>query len=349
MLYRNLSFLPFKTIAASMALLTMMMMPIEKSHAANDTENELIIYTYDSFTSDWGPGPQVEKAFEEKCNCDLKFIGLEDAVSILNRISLEGKNTKADIALGLDQNLISRAQETGLFTTHDQPTDQLDLLKNWKNETFLPFDYGYFSFIYNSDTVTTPPKSLNDLVFNSDLNIVIQDPRTSTPGLGFLLWMKSVFGDKAADAWTKLAPRIVTTTKGWSEAYGMFLQDEADMVLSYTTSPAYHITAEQETKYKAAPFSEGHYQQIEVAAQLTTAKHPKLAQEFLNFMISEDFQSIIPTTNWMLPVKTPNKGLPEAFMPENIHYPTQPLSIAPLDIQKNSVIWIDEWLEAVSQ
>ena len=95
--------------------------------------------------------------------------------------------------------------------------------------------------------------------------IVLQDPRTSAPGLGFLLWMRQVYGDKAGEAWTKLKPRIVTFTKGWSEAYGLFLKGEADMVMSYTTSPAYHVGAEKKTNYKAAPFAEGHYMHVELA------------------------------------------------------------------------------------
>ena len=95
--------------------------------------------------------------------------------------------------------------------------------------------------------------------------LLIQDPRTSTPGLGLLLWMKKVFGAQANDAWAKLAPRVVTVSKGWSEAYGLFLKGEADMVLSYTTSPAYHLIAEEDSRFRAARFAEGHYQQIEVA------------------------------------------------------------------------------------
>ncbi len=38
----------------------------------------LTVYTYDSFTSDWGPGPQVKAAFEKRCNCILELVGLED-------------------------------------------------------------------------------------------------------------------------------------------------------------------------------------------------------------------------------------------------------------------------------
>ena len=57
--------------------------------------------------------------------------------------------------------------------------------------------------------------------------------------------MKSVYGDKAPEAWAKLKDRVLTVTPGWSEAYGLFTKGEAPMVLSYTTSPAYHMIAEK--------------------------------------------------------------------------------------------------------
>jgi thiamine transport system substrate-binding protein len=71
----------------------------------------LTVYTYDSFTSDWGPGPKIKEEFEKECNCYLNFVGLTDAVEILSRIQFEGKETKADIVLGLDDNLIADAKK----------------------------------------------------------------------------------------------------------------------------------------------------------------------------------------------------------------------------------------------
>ncbi len=73
----------------------------------------LTVYTYDSFVSDWGPGPAVEKAFEEVCGCDLKFVGAGDGAALLARVRLEGEHTKADVVLGLDTNLTQTAYETG--------------------------------------------------------------------------------------------------------------------------------------------------------------------------------------------------------------------------------------------
>ncbi|MCF1868950.1 thiamine ABC transporter substrate-binding protein, partial [Klebsiella pneumoniae] len=62
----------------------------------------LTVYTYDSFTADWGPGPAIKKAFEQQCDCELKLVALSDGVSLLNRLRMEGDKSKADIILGLD-------------------------------------------------------------------------------------------------------------------------------------------------------------------------------------------------------------------------------------------------------
>ena len=75
----------------------------------------LTVYTYESFTAEWGPGPQVEKAFEAECGCDVEFVSVADGVALLNRVKLEGQATKADIVLGLDTNLTAEAKATGLF------------------------------------------------------------------------------------------------------------------------------------------------------------------------------------------------------------------------------------------
>src|SRR5690606_21349472 len=106
--------------------------------------------------------------------------------------------------------------------------------------------------------------------------------------------------------------RTVTVTKGWSEAYTLFLEGEADYVLSYTTSPAYHLLVEEESRYQAALFSEGHPMQIEVAAISRYSQQADLARDFLQFLLSEEAQQIIPVTNWMLPVRE-SMELPEAF------------------------------------
>ncbi|MCJ7924816.1 thiamine ABC transporter substrate binding subunit [Pantoea vagans] len=306
----------------------------------------LTVYTYDSFSADWGPGPAVKKAFEAQCDCELKFVTLEDGVSLLNRVRMEGKNSKADVVLGLDNNLVQAAQKTGLFAESQVDTSTLKLPDGWHNTTFVPFDYGYFAFVYDKTRLKNPPKSLKELVDSPEKwRVIYEDPRTSTPGLGLLLWMQKVYGDQAPQAWQKLAQKTVTVTKGWSEAYGLFLKGEGDLVLSYTTSPAYHIIEEKKENYAAASFAEGHYLQVEVAAQLASSKQPALAQQFMKFMVSPDFQRTIPTGNWMYPViDTP---LPAGFTALSV--PSIALQFTPEEVASQRSGWISQWQRAVSR
>ena len=312
-----------------------------------DETPKLTIYTYDSFASEWGPGPAIEKAFEAECACDVNFLALDSSIGILGRVQLEGTSSKADIVLGLDTNLMKTARDTGLFAPHGVSLDgRTSLPVAFDDDHFVPFDWGYFAFVYNSETMAEPPTSLKALVkAPDDVRIVIQDPRTSTPGLGLLLWMRSVYGEDAPRAWADLAPKIVTVTKGWWDAYSMFLDGEADMVLSYSTSPAYHIVVDETDKYRAAAFDEGHYLQIEVAAMLKNAPQPDLARQFMDFILSPDFQSVIPTTNWMYPAG--KADLPEAF--DGLIRPVEARLYAPEDVAANKSAWVSEWQRALSQ
>lgn len=315
--------------------------------AALATPN-LVVYTYDSFTSDWGPGPQIKTAFEAQCDCTLELVGLEDGVSMLNRLKLEGGNTKADILLGIDTNLTAEARTTGLFEPHGMQASNTTLPEPWNDDLFLPYDYGYFAFVYNQARLKQPPTSLRALVEGDNgPTLLVQDPRTSTPGLGLLLWVKKVYGDDADEAWAKLSKRIVTVSKGWSEAYGLFLKDEADMVLSYTTSPAYHIIAEGDNRFAAARFDEGHYQQIEVAGLVRSSQQKQLARRFLAFMLSEEFQRIIPTTNWMYPAALASDKLPGDF--NQLIDPSPALLFDDALIARERKAWVDEWLEVMSR
>lgn len=306
----------------------------------------LTVYTYDSFAADWGPGPAVKKAFEADCQCELKFVALEDGVSLLNRLRMEGKNSKADVVLGLDNNLLEAASQTKLFAPSNVDTTALKVPGGGKSETFVPYDYGYFAFVYDKNKLKNPPKSLKELVESPQKwKVIYQDPRTSTPGLGLLLWMQKVYGDKAPEAWQKLAGKTVTVTKGWSEAYGLFLKGEGDLVLSYTTSPAYHIIEEKKDNYAAADFSEGHYLQVEVAGRLASSKQPELAEKFMKFIATPGFQNTIPTGNWMYPVT--DVALPEGF--NGLVKPQTSLEFTPQQVAAQRADWISTWLRAVSR
>jgi thiamine transport system substrate-binding protein len=311
--------------------------------AAADT---LTVYTYRSFTSSWGPGPAIEEAFEKECACTLDWVSLDDSVGLLSRLRLEGETTRADVVLGLDLNLVEEARATGLLAEHGVDTAGLDLPIAWTDPHFVPFDWGHFAFVYDETRLPDPPASFAELI-GSDIEILIQDPRTSTPGLGLVLWIEAAHGERAGEIWEGLRERVVTVTPGWSEAYGLFLDGEADMVLSYTTSPAYHMIAEDRHDIKAAAFEEGHYLQVEVAAMLATSDRPELARRFMAFVLEPGFQDAIPTGNWMYPAVLPGDGLPDAF--DRLITPARTLLLDPARVAAERRRLVDAWLAVMAR
>lgn len=326
----------YKTISLAIAL-TLLTGPV----ALAQDKPTLTIYTYDSFAADWGPGPQLKEGFELNCQCTLEFVATDSSIGALRKVQLEGQSTSADIVLGLDTSLVGEAAATELFISHKVDTTALTVPNDWSSDTFVPFDYGYLAMIYNKELMPEPPTSFQRIASRDNgIDIIVQDPRSSTPGLGLVLWLKAAYQGDTDEAWPEIAPHIVTLTKSWSEAYTLFLDGEADMVLSYTTSPAYHQIVESEDKYAAAPFREGHYTQIEVAGILASSPNRALAREFLTYLISAPAQEIIPTTNWMYPVLA--SATPAEF--STLYVPEKTLLLDDDAVTEHSAAWVAEML-----
>jgi len=298
---------------------------------------DLVIWTYDSFNSEWGPGPDVSQVFKDKTGITINWISHGDAGELVARLLHEGKNAEADIILGLDQNLAPRLLDSGLLEAYrpkgaDKILNELILDAEFR---LTPVDYSYFAIVYDSETLPNPPRSLEDLTApHYKQSLILMDPRTSSPGLGFFGWVKEVYGDSWPQYWRRLAPSILTIADGWSSGYGLFTQGEAPMVLSYTTSPGYHLEYEETERYQAAIFSDGHALQIEAAGLLKAARNKDNAKAFLDFMLSDDFQNIIPLTNWMYTVTD---------IPLPASYRINPKSDKPLKPGPVSEAELNEW------
>ncbi len=200
---------------------------------------------------------------------------------------MEGKNSKADVVLGLDNNLLEAAAQSKLFAKSNVPASAVSVPGGWDNDTFVPYDYGYFAFVYDKNKLANPPKSLKELVEGPQKwRVIYEDPRTSTPGLGLLLWMQKVYGDQAPEASAEAGRENRYRHQRLERSLWPVPERGKRLVLSYTTSPAYHMIEEKKDNYAAASFAEGHYLQVEVAARTAASKQPELAEKFLKFMVS---------------------------------------------------------------
>ena len=279
-------------------------------------DNILKVGTYDSFAAEWGPGPDIEDGFEKICNCDLQFIATSQAGSLSSDIFTNGK----DVILGVEHN---------------------DFDISYNDDLWTYYDYGYFAFIYDSSKLDNPPKSMIDLVNRNDLKIVVQDPRTSPVGMGLLRWMKSIFENEYQSNMKKLNKKIITYTPGWTEAYGMFLDGNADVVLSYSTSPYYHQEYENESKYQAIIFEEGHLPTKEIVYVRNDSPNKELGQQFINFLLKKQVQEIIAQKNIMYPVN-------EEAVPERMKSLVEPVAINYVGSLSAGEL-VEEWLEIVTK
>ncbi len=310
----------------------------------------LVVYTYDSFNSKWGPGPVVFKNFEKECDCQVKVVAPGDAGTVLSRVILEKNKPKADILLGISDSQLALSFQHQIWQPYQSKhlgKLRQDLLLD-KQHRITPYDFGYIAFVYDSQTLPEPPKSLEELTdpkFKG--KIVIPSAKTSSPGLSLLHWTIQVYGqDGFLDYWSRLAPNLLTVTDGWSSAYGMFQKGEAPIVLSYVTSPAYHLENEQTERYKAMSFQQGLYRQIEFAGIIKGTKNEKLAQQFIDFMLTKPFQSVIPTTNWMYPA-VKQIELPESFRIAPM--PQKSLMLNYQNIAQHNKKWVKDWTRTMSQ
>ena len=316
---------------------------------AAEQEPGLVIYAYDSFVSEWGPAGKVIPKFEEATGIQVEMVSVGDAGQVLSRVILERDRPRADVAVGIDNNLLARALEERVFEPYRSPNLErvAPALRFDPSHSVTPFDYGYFAFVYDSQALEEPPGSLEDLTRpRLRERIIVQDPRTSSPGLGLLLWTIAVYGEDYLAYWKRLEPNLLTITDGWDTAYGMFTSGEAPLVLSYTTSPAYHLEYEQTERFRALIFEEGNYLQIEGMGILRGAPHPEAARRFIDFVLTEEFQVEIPLTNWMYPV------LPGVSTPESFRLAPQPkvaLQLPAGRIREHQERWIDAWVRLVSR
>lgn len=294
----------------------------------NAQEKKVVVYTYDSFVSEWGAGPKIAPLFEKSTGIKVEFVSKGDGGQLLSTLLLEKGRSEADVALGLDNFLADKALASGIFRSYEPkgyaaiPSD----LRVDPKARLVPYDYGYFAVMWDSAKLADAPASLEDLTKSAYAKkLILLDPRTSTPGLGFLAWTKAVYGPAWKDYWRRLGPSVLVLAPGWDQGYGLFTSGEAPLVVSYASSAAYHLEYEKTERYKALSFKDGATRQVEVAGILAESKRKEYAERFMDFLISEECQRELPLTQWMYPV------LPAVKLPDSFRAATRPAKTLPVD------------------
>lgn len=317
----------------------------------------ITILTHDSFAI----GEDVIKAFEADNNAKVVFLQSGDAGTVLNQAILTKNAPLADMLFGVDNTFLSRALDADIFEPYQSPVLGDISAEYILDETYraLPVDYGDVCINYDknyfSENNLIVPQTFEDLAKPEykDL-LVVENPATSSPGLAFLLATRAHFGDDYLTYWQNLKANGVVVVDGWETAYYTNFSASSGrgpqpMVVSYASSPAAEVffasTPLTESPTASVVASGMCFRQIEFVGILKNTPNQTLAQKFVDFMLSPQFQEDIPLNMFVYPANK-NAKLPDVFV-KYAQVAENPAVLSYAEIAANRDAWIEAWTEAM--
>ncbi|WP_435850550.1 thiamine ABC transporter substrate-binding protein [Streptomyces olindensis] len=330
------------------------------SQEAGDSKTVTLV-SHDS----WAASEDVIAAFEKESGYQVRVLKDGDAGQAVNKAVLTKDNPQGDVFFGVDNTLLSRALDNGLFQPYEAKGSErikAEYRADQDKHRVTPVDTGDICVNYDkkyfADHKIEPPRSFDDLVEPQYKNLLVtENAASSSPGLGFLLGTAAKYGDDGWEGyWKKLKANGVKVVDGWEQAYneefsgsssGKKAKGDRPLVVSYASSPPAEVLY-ADPKPTAAPtgVAEGTcFRQVEYAGLLSNAKNTKGGKAFLDFLISERFQQDMPLNMFVYPV-TEGAQVP----PEFAKYGPQakdPETMDPAKIADHRDQWVKSWTSLV--
>ncbi|GHE07621.1 thiamine ABC transporter substrate-binding protein [Streptomyces alanosinicus] len=355
-----------KTLGAVAAGLGLVAMSTLTACGSTDTKSAADSKTVTLVSHDsWAVSKDVLQDFEKQSGYKVRVLKDGDAGQAVNKAILTKDNPQGDVFFGVDNTLLSRALDNGLFQPYtakglDEVGAAYQLDKDKHRVT--PVDYGdicvNYDKAYFSEHRLTPPQSFADLAKPQYKNLLVtENAATSSPGLGFLLGSAAQYGDGGWQGyWKKLKANGVKVVDGWEQAYsqefsgssgGKKAGGDRPLVVSYASSPPAEVV-DATKRPSTAPTGVSYgtcFRQIEFAGLLGNARNPKGAKAFIDFLVSKEFQEDMPLNMYVYPVLKGAK-VPAEFT-EYGPAAQHPETMAPAAIAANRDQWVKSWTSLV--
>ena len=269
--------------------------------------------------------------FEEETGYQLEILRLGDTGSLTNQLILTKNAPVADVAFGVDNTFLGKAEDEDVFEGSVSAIDYSDVC----------FNYDIAWFEANGKAPPTSWRNLGDEQYR-DL-VVVTNPRFSSPGLAFLATTFAGFETNAEvfAYWRSLRDNGVKVAGSWEDAYfSDFTRygGTRPIVLSYASSPAAEVN-EDGTAGSASLLDEC-FRQTEFAGVIAGAANKTGARELISFMLSESFQSSLPEAMYVYPVISSTE-IPESWA--QFALPANSTIGADLDVNENRERWLKDW------
>ncbi|MFE5260052.1 thiamine ABC transporter substrate-binding protein [Streptomyces coelicoflavus] len=313
----------------------------------------------------WAASKDVVAAFEKESGYKVKVLEDGDAGQAVNKAILTKDNPQGDVFFGVDNTLLSRALDNGLFQPYEaKGSDQVlpAYRADRDKHRVTPIDTGDICVNYDKAYFEkhdlAPPKSLDDLAEPAYKDLLVtENAGSSSPGLGFLLGTAAQYGDEGWEGyWKKLKANGVKVVDSWEQAYneefsgssgGKKAGGDRPLVVSYASSPpAEVIYADPQPDTAPTGVADGTcFRQVEYAGLLSNAENPEGGKALLDFLLSKRFQEDMPLNMFVYPVRE-GARIPEAFTKFGPQA-KDPQTLSPVKIADNRDQWVKSWTSLV--
>jgi thiamine transport system substrate-binding protein len=323
--------------------------------AAGNAGATVTIATHDS----WAMSKKVLADFKAKTGITVKIQPHGDAGELTNKLVLTKGNPLADGVFGIDNTFASRAVDEGVlakYAAHQPSSASAFDLAGGGGDYLTPIDFG--DVCVNIDDTwfakrkIAPPKTFADLADPTYKNLLVTPGATSSsPGLAFLAATIGTYGDGWKDYWKKLVANGVKIDAGWEDAYTVDFtagggRGDRPIVVSYSSSPPFTVPKGGD-KPTTSALLDTCFRQVEYAGVLKGADNPKGAEEFIDFMLSHEFQSALPENMYVYPVDT-SVPLPPDWAKWAPVSP-DPVEVPAADITAHRTEWLRDWRDLTSR
>ncbi|MGW0536190.1 thiamine ABC transporter substrate-binding protein [Streptomyces sp. NPDC003032] len=351
----------FTAVAVGVGLVAVSACGGSDSDSTKAGSKSVTLVSHDSFNV----SKDVLKEFEKRSGYKVRVLKDGDAGAAVNKAILSKDNPQGDVFFGVDNTLLSRALDNGLFQSYEakgsektKPEFRVDQGKH----RVTPVDSGDICVNYDkkyfADKKLAPPKTFEDLAEPAYKNLLVtENAATSSPGLGFLLGTAAKYGDKGWQSyWNKLKANGVKVVDGWEQAYneefsgsagGKKAKGDRPLVVSYASSPPVEVLyAKPQPKEAPTGVATGTcFRQVEYAGLLSNAKNTKGGKALLDFLAGKEFQEDMPLNMFVNPVRE-DAELPELFTEHGVTV-DKPQTMDPKKIADNREPWIKSWTSLV--
>jgi 2-aminoethylphosphonate transport system substrate-binding protein len=257
-------------------------------------------------------------AFTKATGIEVRYIEAGSGV-VVQRVAKEQSNPQADVLVTLPP-FIQKAAADGLLAPYDSPEAQaIPEEERGPNGAYVPLVNNYMNFIYNKEILDSAPKSFEDFLdpkFKG--KIQYSTPGQAGDGTAVMLQVFHAFGGK--DAGFEYLKKLQENNVGPSSSTGKLapLVNKGELYIANGDLQMNMSQTEQNPNiqvfWPAGPDGKASTFALPYAIGLVKgAPNAENGKKLIDFLLSKDAQSQLPSIAWGMPVRNDIEAADENF------------------------------------